>query len=104
MKRQNSIHHYETPGALRHDAHTLVEDARALLEATAQITDEKVTEARKRLTEALETGQEAYENLRERVLLGAKAADRAVHEHPYPTMAVAFGVGALVGFLLSRRS
>jgi ElaB/YqjD/DUF883 family membrane-anchored ribosome-binding protein len=103
MKRQNTTHHYETPDALRHDAHTLAEDARALLEATAEITDEKVAEARKRLTEALETGREAYENLRERVVLGAKTADRVVHEHPYPTMAVVFGVGALVGFLLSRR-
>ena len=104
MKRQNTTSHFETPNALRHDARTLAEDARALLEATSEITDEKVAEARKRLADALETGKEAYENLRERVLLGAKAADRAVHEYPYPTMAVVFGVGALVGFLLCRRN
>ena len=104
MKRRNSTSHFETPDALRHDATTLAEDAKALLEATSEITDEKVAEARKRLADALESGQEAYENLRERVIMGAKAADRTVHEHPYPTMAVVFGVGALVGFLLSRRS
>ena len=104
MKRQNTTtSHYETPDALRHDANTLAEDARALLEATAEIADEKVAQARQRLSDALATSQEAYENLRERVIMGAKAADRAVHEHPYPTMAVVFGVGALVGFLCTRR-
>ena len=104
MKKQNAMNRYETPGALCHDARTLAEDARALLEATAEITDEKIAEARKRLGEALETGKETYDDVRERVILGAKAADRAVHEHPYPTMAVVFGIGALVGFLLTRRN
>ena len=103
MKRQNSTSHFETPGAIKHDARTLVSDARSLLEATAGIADEKVTEARRRLTEALDSGWEAYDNIRERVVDGAKAADRAVHEHPYPTMAVVFGVGALLGFLCGRR-
>jgi ElaB/YqjD/DUF883 family membrane-anchored ribosome-binding protein len=98
-----STSHYQTPEALRHDAHTLADDARALLEATANITDGKIAEARQRLSEALESGKEAYENLRERVIHSARAADQAVHEHPYPTMAVVFGLGAVVGFLCSRR-
>jgi ElaB/YqjD/DUF883 family membrane-anchored ribosome-binding protein len=94
---------FETPEALRHDAYRLVEEAQALLEATAQIADEKVVQARKRLSTALESGQEAYDTVRERVFSSARAADRAVHDHPYPTLTVAFGVGALLGFLLCRR-
>jgi len=35
---------------------------------------------------------------------GAKAADEAVHEHPYQAIAIGVGVGAIVGFLLARRS
>ena len=100
---QHTMNRYETPDALRHDARTLKEDARALIEATAEITDMKVAEARKRLMEALERGKETYAHLQERIVQGAKAADHAVHDHPYPTMAAAFGFGALVGFLLSRR-
>ena len=38
------------------------------------------------------------------VVEGAKAADRAVHEHPYEAIGIAFAVGALVGYLLARRS
>ena len=98
------MNHYETPEAVRHDAHMLAEDARSLIEATAQITDKKVTEARRRLGDALNHGKEIYAGLQEKVVHGAKVADRAVHEHPYQGMAIAFGVGALSGFLLSRRN
>ena len=97
------MNRYETPDALRHDAHTLAEGAHALLEATAEITDKKVAEARRRLSEALDHGKEIYDGLHEKVVRGAKAADEAVHEHPYQGMAIAFGLGALLGYLVSRR-
>jgi len=102
MKTNRS--HFETPTALSHDAHTLVEDARGLLEATSEIADEKISAARKRLSVALEAGRETYENLQERVVKGAKVADRTVRTHPYESMAVALGAGLIVGILVSRRS
>ena len=34
----------------------------------------------------------------------AKAADKYVRENPYKTAGIALGVGALIGYLLSRRS
>ena len=48
---------YETPDALKHDAHTLAEDAQALLDATSDLTDQKIAEARQRLSDALESGK-----------------------------------------------
>ncbi len=95
---------YETPNALRHDAHTLVEDARALLDATADVTDEKVTEARQRLNEALEGSRTTYKNIQEKAKQGAQAVDQAIRNHPYQSMAIAFGVGSILGLLWSRRS
>jgi ElaB/YqjD/DUF883 family membrane-anchored ribosome-binding protein len=74
-----------------------------LLEATAEVADQKVAEARKRLGEALERGKAAYARLQERIVNGAKATDQAIHDHPYPTIAIAFGLGALAGYLISRR-
>jgi ElaB/YqjD/DUF883 family membrane-anchored ribosome-binding protein len=35
---------------------------------------------------------------------GAKAADEAVHEHPYQAMAIALGVGMIIGYLAARRN
>jgi ElaB/YqjD/DUF883 family membrane-anchored ribosome-binding protein len=89
--------------ATSNDMGTLVEDARALIAATADVAGEKVSEARKRLAAALESGKEMYGRVRDKAAEGAKAADEAVHEHPYQAIAIAFGVGAIIGYLVSRR-
>ena len=81
----------------------LAEDARALIAATADVAGDKVGEARKRLAAALERGKEMYGQVREKAMEGAKAADQAVHEHPYQAIAIGVGVGALVGYLIARR-
>ena len=94
---------YETPDALKHDARTLADDTRALLEATAEITDKKIAEARQRLTETLNSGKETYNRLQEKASQGVQVADRAVRDNPYQSMAIAFGVGVLIGVLINRR-
>jgi ElaB/YqjD/DUF883 family membrane-anchored ribosome-binding protein len=101
MKNEGS--RYETPGALRHDARTLADDARALLEATSDIADEKIAAARERLADALSSGKQTYARLQQRVVDGAKVADQTVRTHPYQSVAVGFGVGILVGMLIGRR-
>ncbi len=85
------------------DLGTIAEDARALMTATADVAGEKVAEARKRLTVALERAKEIAGRVRDRAVEGAKAADEAVHEHPYQAIAIGVGVGALVGYLIARR-
>ena len=87
----------------RNDMGTLAEDARALMAATADVAGEKVGEARNRLAAALERGKEIYGRVREKAVEGAKAADEAVHQHPYQAIGIAFGVGALIGYLAARR-
>ena len=82
---------------------TLAEDARALMSATADVAGEKVGEARKRLAVALERAKEIASRVRDKAVEGAKAADEAVREHPYQAIGVAFGVGALLGYLVMRR-
>jgi len=94
---------YETPGAVRHDAHTLADDARALLEATSEIADDKIAAARERLSSALASGKQTYARIQQKVADGAKVADQTVRTHPYQSIAVGFGVGILVGLLVARR-
>jgi ElaB/YqjD/DUF883 family membrane-anchored ribosome-binding protein len=89
--------------AISNDMGQLAEDARALMAATADVAGEKVSEARKRLAAALERGKEIYGQVREKAVEGAKAADEAVHEHPYQAIAVGVGVGAILGYLIARR-
>jgi ElaB/YqjD/DUF883 family membrane-anchored ribosome-binding protein len=97
------MNRYETPTALRHDARTLAEDARALLDATADLTDKKIAEARQRLNEALDSGKQTYARLTDKAVQGAQAVDETIRSNPYQALAIAFGVGALLGFLVTRR-
>ena len=74
-----------------------------LLAATANAAEEKVTEARNRLSAAMDAARETFGRLQEKAVDGAKATDKLIRENPYQAIGIAFGVGALVGFLLSRR-
>jgi ElaB/YqjD/DUF883 family membrane-anchored ribosome-binding protein len=89
--------------ASSHEAGQLAEHAQALIAATADVASEKVSEARKRLAAALERAKEIAATVREKAIAGAKAADEAVHEHPYQAIAIGFGVGAIIGYLVARR-
>jgi ElaB/YqjD/DUF883 family membrane-anchored ribosome-binding protein len=89
--------------ATSNDIGSLVEDARALMAATADVAGEKVGEARKRLAIGLEHAQEIAGRVRDKAAQTAKAADEAMHEHPYKAIAIGAGVGALIGFIVARR-
>ncbi len=85
------------------EMHTLAADARALLHATSEVAGDKVTEARNRLSTALERSKELYDGARERAIAGGKAGDKLVRDNPYTALGIAAGVGALVGYILGRR-
>ena len=89
--------------AIRNDLGTLAEDARALMTATANVAGDKVGEARERLAAALENGKEIYGRVKEKAVEGAKVADKTVRDNPYQAIGIAFGVGAILGFLIARR-
>ena len=89
--------------AISNDVSALAEDARAFMQATADVAGEKVSEARQRLNAALERSKELYGRVREKAVEGAKATDQAVHEHPYQAIAIGVGVGAMLGYLIARR-
>lgn len=82
---------------------SLTADARALLDATADSASDSISDARKRLSAALEGGKRMYGRVKEQVIEGAKATDSAVHAHPYVAILAGVGVGALLGFLVARR-
>ena len=86
-----------------HDLHQLADDARSLMDATADVTGEKVSEARKRLAAMLESVKVIAGNVRDKAVAGAKVADQTVRENPYQAIAIGVGVGAILGFLVARR-
>lgn len=89
--------------AIVNDMSNLAEDARALMTATAEMAGEQVEAARKRLATALESGKEMCGQVKDKAVEGAKAADVAMHQHPYKAIATGVGMGALLGYLIARR-
>ena len=81
----------------------LTEDAQALMAATSDVAGDKVREARKQLAAALENGREIYGQVRDKAVESVKATDQAVRENPYQAIGIAFGVGALLGYLVARQ-
>jgi len=86
------------------DLKTVARDAQDLIKATAGDVGEKAREARTRLAATLESAKESLDGLQERAVAGAKATDRAIREHPYQSLGIAFGVGVLIGVLVNRRN
>ena len=89
------------------DFKALTADTEELLRATANQTGERASAVRARVEERLRKAKEAADELREDVVersrAAAEAADRTVHDHPWESVAVAAGVGFILGVLTSRR-
>ena len=89
------------------DLQALAEDAEALLRATVEDGTEKVKAARARITAALERAKATFSEFKDSGVESAKEmvkkADDAIRTHPYEAIAVALGVGILLGALLRRK-
>lgn len=88
---------------LLRDLNTVVHDGEELLKAGAHELGERGLAARERLAAALEVAKATRRRLQERAVASAKATDRIVHEYPYQSIGIAFGVGMLLGIILNRR-
>ncbi|MHB8347853.1 MAG: DUF883 family protein [Acidiferrobacterales bacterium] len=89
------------------DFKALTADTEELLRASAALTGERASAARARVEERLRAAKDAVGEFSgdffERGRATAEAADRTVRDHPWESVAVAAGVGFLLGMLTARR-
>ena len=90
-------------GKLFQDFKVVIHDAEGLLKASAGELGEKAKEARARLVASLEGAKANFHKVEEKAAAGAKATDKVIREHPYQSIGVAFGVGLLIGVLVTRK-
>jgi ElaB/YqjD/DUF883 family membrane-anchored ribosome-binding protein len=72
-------------------------------EAVSQEATSKLEELQGRLSSATDAVKGYYNTARKRVIAGAEVADDTIRTHPYESLAVALGVGVVLGALLRRR-
>lgn len=78
-----------------------------LLRATTDELGDKAQEARARVAAALDRAKATCAHLQQQSVASTQAAarraDDAVRAHPYQSLAIAFGVGILLGVLFRRK-
>jgi ElaB/YqjD/DUF883 family membrane-anchored ribosome-binding protein len=85
------------------DLKRVMRDSQELLRDSAGAVGEKAHEMRERLAQTLESAQAACRRLEEKAIEGAKVTDKVIREHPYQSIGVAFGIGLLIGVLVTRK-
>lgn len=85
------------------DLKRIVRDSEELLHTTKDVVGDKAQEVRERLTAALAATKRTCRDLEDKAIEGAKAADKTIRDHPYQSIGVAFGVGLLIGVLVTKK-
>jgi ElaB/YqjD/DUF883 family membrane-anchored ribosome-binding protein len=100
-------HNHVTTDKLLDDMRLVLEDAEALLQATAGQVGDTVQEARARAEQTVRAARarlaDAQDELTRRARDAAEEADRYVRDNPWTAIGVAAGIAFIVGVLVSRR-
>ena len=114
MKNRHDTSTAETPEQLIEHISRLMAEAEAMItgpvteQAGGKLADIKarLESARERLTDVYGRARQgvvdAYGQARDGVVAGAKYTDQTIRTYPYQSLAVALGVGVLIGALIRR--
>ena len=104
MKNNKSATHH-TPKEIINEMQGLVAEATTMMkDSVTEHSAEAISNLRDRFGAAQERFTDIYQGARKRVVKGAKHAAATIRETPYQSIAVAAGVGLLVGLIVGRRS
>jgi ElaB/YqjD/DUF883 family membrane-anchored ribosome-binding protein len=92
----------DTPDTFLTDLRTLVTEAEKLLSQGEDASNGSPLRAR--FEAAQERFTDMYVGAKKKIIAGGKYTDSAIRENPYQSLAIAAGVGLLLGVLISRRS
>jgi ElaB/YqjD/DUF883 family membrane-anchored ribosome-binding protein len=103
MKHNNET--TQNPKELLDELRTLVTEAEAMIAgAVTENSADAFESLRSRFGAAQERFTEAYDGARKKVIAGAKYTDETIRANPYQSLAIAAGVGLLIGVLAGRSS
>lgn len=104
MKRSSS-ESATSPEELVSNLRNLLSEAEKLVgESAGEYASDKMSALYDRLQTAQERVQELYGVARDKVAAGAQSTDRTIRAHPYESLAIALGIGVLLGAFIRRSS
>lgn len=93
----------KTPEELVTELRGLVAEAERVLGESERAAPATVSSLCERCESARERMAALYATTKGKVVEGAKTTDAAIRSHPYQTLAIALGIGVLLGAVVSRR-
>jgi len=94
----------QSPKDLLEELRSLVKEAESLVaESLGEQSEETLASLRDRFAAAQERFSDFYAGARKKVVDGAHRTDEAIRDNPYQSLAIAAGVGLLIGVLLGRQ-
>src|SRR5882724_12217830 len=101
MKSNKAAAH--TPKELLAEMKALVAEAQTMAADTvSEYSAEALDSLRARFADAQERFADLYAGAKKKVIAGARYTDATIRENPYQSLAVALGVGVVVGVLIGR--
>lgn len=101
---KNSSLENKTPSDLLDELRSLVKEAEQLMtDKVVAPTEDAVSTLRERFRVTQARLSDVYADAKRHVAAGAHYTDETIRAHPYPALAVAVGIGALLGVLIGRR-
>lgn len=93
----------ETPEEIAEHISRLMAEAEAML--VGPVSDrvaDRFSDLRAQFEHLQAKAADAYGDARKKVVAGAQATDQTIRSHPYESLAIALGVGVLLGALIRR--
>ena len=95
----------QTPQDLLEELRTLVAEAEKMMgDSLTEHSEDALSALRARFDATQERLGELYAGARQKVIAGAKYTDETIRANPYQSLAIAAGIGLLIGVLVGRRS
>jgi ElaB/YqjD/DUF883 family membrane-anchored ribosome-binding protein len=101
--KNDSVSRAETPEEVAEHISRLMDEAEAML--VGPVSDrvaDKFSDLRARMEHLQTKAMDAYGDARQKVVAGARVTDQTIRAHPYESLAVALGIGVLLGALIRR--
>ena len=97
-----------SPEDLIANIHKLMDDVEAIVsrpgEAAHSLAGGRLDELQERLSGAADKVRGMYKTAKRKVAAGASQADETIRSHPYQALAIALGIGVLLGAVIRRRN
>lgn len=82
---------------------SLIEEAQTVISAGGEKSGEVLSDLREQIEEGIERLNIYYRDTKEKIVDGAKRTDATIRRHPYESLAVALGIGVVIGALVRGR-